>query len=226
MGIDYSLSAEEIRVMGCLLEKAVTTPDQYPLTLNALTLACNQKSSREPVMSLEPGIVATTAHALQDKHLIRVVEGRNGVDKYTQRLCNTLMANYKFDPPQYAVLCVLLLRGPQTPGELRTRTARLHAFADNEEVKATLEALMNHEQGPVIARLPRPSGRMDHTYCHLFAGQLSSVAEETTIAERSHTESRRVDKIAQLEARLNRLEQAVTDLATRLGEQVDLNRGA
>ena len=137
MAIMASLTAEEIRVLGCLLEKAVTTPDQYPLTLNALTLACNQKSSREPIMALEQGSVERTARGLGEKHLVSAAEGKNGVIKYAQRFCNTLLSDLKFDAAQYAVLCVLLLRGAQTPGELRARSARLHSFDDNEAVKAT-----------------------------------------------------------------------------------------
>jgi len=131
MGLNMQLAPEEIRILGCLLEKAVTTPDQYPLTLNALTLACNQKSSREPVMSLEPGAVAHLARGLEEKHLLNINEGRNGVSKYAQRLCNTLLSNFKLSPPEYALMCLLFRRGPQTPGELRARSARLHGFADN-----------------------------------------------------------------------------------------------
>lgn len=111
------LTAHEARVLGCLLEKSVITPDQYPLTLNALTNACNQKSSREPVMALEPGTVKATIRSLQDKHLVRVEENfRTQVEKYSQRLCNTPFSDYQFDPAQFAIVCVLLLRGPRTPG--------------------------------------------------------------------------------------------------------------
>jgi uncharacterized protein YceH (UPF0502 family) len=222
MTITTALTVEEIRVIGSLLEKAVTTPDQYPLTINALTLACNQKSSREPVMSMEQGMVERTARALEDKHLISITEGKNGVSKFAQRLCNTLLSSLKFDAAEYAVLCVLLLRGAQTPGELRARGARLHAFDDNEDVKAVLQALMDRESGPVVARLPRRSGRMDHEYTHLLAGDLESVTEEEDVAERSATVTRKDDKIAALQARVSALEHALRDLAERLGEQVEL----
>jgi len=222
MASNISLTPEEARVLGCLLEKAVTTPDQYPLTLNALTNACNQKSSREPVMALEQGVVARTARALEDRHLVSITEGKNNVSKYSQRLCNSLLSTFKLSAPEYAVLCLLLLRGPQTPGELRARSTRLHGFAENEDVKTVLQALMDRESGPVVARLPRRPGRKDHEYTHLFGGEVESVAEEETIAGRSAAVSHREEKLAQLQARVAKLEQALLDLAARLGERVDL----
>ena len=158
--MDIELSPEEARIIGCLLEKSVITPDQYPLTLNALVNACNQKSSRDPVMNLPPGQVQRTARQLQDQYLVTCREGqRQGVEKYSQRLCNTPMAKWQFNEAEYALVCVLLLRGAQTPGELRTRTARLHEFADNQAVVASLNDLMAKEGGPVVARLPRKPGR-------------------------------------------------------------------
>jgi len=222
MGINISLTPEEIRVVGCLLEKAVTTPNQYPLTLSALTLACNQKSSREPVMSLEQGMVARTARGLEEKHVISIGEGKNNVSKYSQRLCNTLLSNFKLSAPEYAVLCLLLLRGPQTPGELRARSGRLHTFDDNEDVKAALQEMMDREGGAMVARLPRRPGRMDHEYTHLFSGEVDSVAEEENVVERSATVTSRDGRIARLEARVAELERALLDLGARLGEQIDL----
>ena len=225
MSIDSSLSPEELRLIGCLMEKAVTTPDQYPLTLNALTNACNQKSSRDPVMSLDQGMVARAARQLEDKALISSSEGKSNVVKYTQRMCNTLLSELQFTEAEYAVVCLLILRGPQTPGELRTRSGRLYTFEDNEEVKAVLKALMEREGGPVVARLPRKSGRKDHEYMHLFAGEIESVAEETGIAVRSSAVSHKHDRIAQLEARVGQLERVLSDLAARLGEEINLDGG-
>ena len=222
MSIDFTLSPEELRVIGCLMEKAVTTPDQYPLTLNALTNACNQKSSRDPVMSLDQGVVARTAQQLEDKALLSSSEGKSNVRKYTHRLCNTLLSELQFSEAEYAVVCLLMLRGPQTPGELRTRSGRLYVFDDNEEVKAVLHALMDREDGPVIARLARQPGRKDHEYTHLFAGEVASVAEETGVTERSSAVSQKGDKFAQLEARVGKLERALSDLAERLGEDINL----
>ena len=125
--------------MGCLMEKSVVTPEQYPLTLNALINACNQKSSRNPVMSLEQGTVQRTLRGLQDKHLVRVEENfKRGIEKYKHILCNTQFGEYQFDTAQFAIICLLLLRGPQTPGELKTRSGRLHALDDNAAVVDTL----------------------------------------------------------------------------------------
>jgi uncharacterized protein YceH (UPF0502 family) len=133
------LTANEARIIGCLMEKSVVTPDQYPLTSNALTNACNQKTGRNPVMSLALGIVQRTARDLVAKHLVLVEENfKSGVEKYKQRLCNTTFGDYQFDPPQFAIVCLLLLRGPQTPGELRAHSGRLHAFADNAAVADAL----------------------------------------------------------------------------------------
>ena len=223
MSIGFSLSPEEIRVIGCLMEKAVTTPDQYPLTLNALTNACNQKSSRDPVMSLDQGIVERAARQLEEKALISSGQGKSSVTRYTQRLCNTLLSELQFDEAEYAVVTLLLLRGAQTPGELRSRSGRLHTFDDNEDVKATLNALLNREGGPVVARLARRSGRKDHEYTHLFAGEIDSVSEESSVADRSSASSHKLDRIARLEQRVGKLEHALRDLAKRLGEEVDLD---
>jgi len=119
------LTATEARIIGCLMEKSVITPDVYPLTLNALTNACNQKSSREPVMSLSQGEVQRTVRELQARHLVRIEENfKSGVEKYTQRFCNGRLDEFQFDPAQFAIVCLLLLRGPQTPGELRAHSAQ------------------------------------------------------------------------------------------------------
>lgn len=180
------LSEKEARVIGCLMEKSVITPDQYPMTLNALTNACNQKSSREPVMSLEPGEVLNTLRSLQDKHLVRVEENfKTQVEKFTQRLCNTPFSDYQFDPAQFAIMTVLLLRGARTPGELKANVGRLHTFADNAEVQETLNTLIDREGGPVVTQLPRTPGRRDNEYAHLLSGPVTgaaSAAPETDAA--------------------------------------------
>jgi uncharacterized protein YceH (UPF0502 family) len=222
MGFDFSPTPEELRIIGCLMEKAVTTPDQYPLTLNALTNACNQKSSRDPVMSLEQGMVARAARQLEEKALVSSSEGKSNVMRFTQRLCNTHLSELQFNEAEYAVICLLILRGPQTPGELRARSGRLYAFDGNEEVKAVLKSLMEREGGPVVARLPRKSGRKDHEYTHLFAGEIDSVAEETAVAERSSAITQKDARIDRLETRVSELERALSDLAERLGEEISL----
>ncbi len=166
MGLN--LNQNEIRVLGCLMEKSVTTPDQYPLSLNALTNACNQKSSRDPVMNMEQGEVLHTLRALEEKHLVAQETFKTRVEKYVQRLCNTPFAEYQLEAPEFAVLTLLLLRGPQTPGELRSRSPRLHPFADNGEVSATLEGLVAHDGEALVVKLPRRPGRQDSEYMHLL----------------------------------------------------------
>ena len=203
------LNANEIRVLGCLLEKSVTTPDQYPLTLNALVNACNQKSSRNPVMSLDPGEVQRTMRMLEEQHVATSKEiFKSRVEKYSHRLCNTPFASFQFDPAQYAVVCLLMLRGPQTPGELRSRSGRLHSFADNAEVSETLQSLMDYESGAVVARLPRKAGRQDHEYAHLFSGDIESVAAEVVAAAPTVARQSTDD----LEARVAALEEEVAQL--------------
>ena len=145
------LDDKEARVIGCLIEKSITTPDQYPLTLNALTNACNQKSSRDPVMSLSQGEVQHTIRLLEAKHLVRTEENfKSRTEKYSQRFCNTRYSDLQLGPAEVAIVCLLLLRGPQTPGELRSRSGRLHTFADNADVVTALEGLIHREAGPLV----------------------------------------------------------------------------
>ena len=207
-----TLTVNETRILGCLMEKAVTTPEQFPLTLNALTLACNQRSSRDPVLSLEQDAVRRTARVLEDKGLVTREENfRTGVAKYRQRFCNTPFSDQQFTPDEYAVVCVLLLRGAQTPGELRTRTARMHTFADNDAVSTTLAGLLDpdREGGAVVARLPRAPGRRDHQYMHLFAGEIDSAPEEERAVGVAVPRSSRLDE---LEARVQALEEELAAL--------------
>ena len=216
--LNIELTANEIRVLGCLMEKSVTTPDQYPLTLNALVNACNQKSSREPVMSLDAGEVQRTVRLLEDQRLILKDENfKSRVEKYTQRFCNTAYADLQFNEAEYAVVCVLMLRGPQTPGELRTRCERLHQFDDNQQVAETLQGLIDYAKGAVVARLPRVSGRRDHQYAQLFSGTIESV-EESEPEERSSAPAavRSHSRTQELEARVVALEQKVSELEEML----------
>jgi hypothetical protein len=172
-----TITAEEARIIGCLMEKSVLTPDQYPLTVNALTNACNQKSGRDPVMSLEKNAVQRIARGLGAKHLVHVEENfRSGVEKYRQRLCNTTYNDLQLDKPQFAIVCLLLLRGPQTPGELRARSGRLHTFADNRAVEDALGTLIDRDGDPLVVKLPRTPGRKDSEYMHLFAGPVDTAA--------------------------------------------------
>ena len=214
--MDIQLTANEARVVGCLMEKSVITPDQYPLSLNALVNACNQKSSREPVLSLEQNVVQRTVNDLIAKRLVMVQEFGSRVDKYQQRFCNTHFAEIKFSPAEFAVVCLLLLRGPQTPGELKAHSGRLHEFADPAEVDATIESLMTRADGPFVARNPREPRRKDHTYSHLFGGPLESAPLEAR-AESSTAPAPRSDVFGELEARVSKLEQELAALKETLG---------
>ena len=149
------LTPEELRVLGCLIEKGITTPDYYPLTLNALTAACNQKSNRAPVVQYSEKAVVRTLDSLRDKELVRVVSGHDArVPKYYHRFTDVR----GFTGPEVAVLCELMLRGPQTPGELRSRGSRMHPFENLAAVEAALESLANREAGPAVVRLPVSPG--------------------------------------------------------------------
>ena len=212
-----NLTANEARVIGCLMEKSIVTPDQYPLTLNALTNACNQKSSRSPVMSLEQGMAQRTVRDLQSRQLVRAQENfKSGTEKYIQRLCNTQFADFQFDPPQFAIVCLLLLRGPQTPGELRARSGRLHTFADNSAVVEALAGLIEHDGSPLVVKLPRTAGRKDAEYMHLLAGpvDVEAHASKAQIAAASGS-SERVT-VSELAQRIAKLEAEVAELREML----------
>jgi len=208
------LSPDEARVIGCLMEKSVVTPDQYPLTLNALTNACNQKSARNPVMSLEKGTVQHTVRELRAKHLVHVEENfKSGVEKYRQRFCNTTYSDYQFDPSQFAIVCLLLLRGPQTPGELRAHSGRLHNFADNDAVVRVLDALLEWQGAPLIVKLPRTPGRKDSEYMHLFSGPVDL---EAHAAEAAISETPQRSSVSDLAERVLKLEAEVEELKEQL----------
>ena len=208
----YQLSVNQARVIGCLMEKSLITPDQYPLTCNALTNACNQKSARNPVLSLDSTTVQRTALELEADHLVLIEENyKSGVQKYKQRFCNSTFSNYQFDPAQFAIICLLLLRGAQTPGELRAHSGRLHTFADNAAVVAALDSLINYEGGPLVVQLPRSPGRRDSEYMHLFSGPVEVAAPPDRGQQNPAIRSPRIDtpdlaqRVAALEAEVARL---------------------
>jgi uncharacterized protein len=167
--MNIELSVLEARVIGCLIEKQITTPEQYPMSLNALTNACNQKSNRDPVLQLPETQVQSLIDGLSRKHLLLERSGFGSrVAKYQQRFCNTEFSVFQFTPQERAIVCELLLRGPQTPGELRSRAARMAEFADAGQAEAALEALAQRESGPLVRRLEREPGRREARYAHLF----------------------------------------------------------
>ena len=212
-----NLTANEVRVIGCLIEKSIVTPDQYPLTLNALVNACNQKSSRNPVMSLQQGEVQHTIRDLETKTLVRVDENfKSQVEKYIQRFCNTRYSDYQFDPPQLAIVCLLLLRGPQTPGELKARSGRLYSFADNAAVVESLKMLIEWESGPLVMKLPRTPGRQDAEYMHLFCGPVDVAAHAERAQAAAAASPSGGSRVSELEQRVSRLEAEVAELKERL----------
>ena len=198
----------EARIIGCLMEKSLVTPDQYPLTPNALTNACNQKSSRDPVMSLDQGKVQHVARELKDKHLLHIEENfKSGVEKYKQRFCNSTFSTYKFDHAQFAIICLLLLRGPQTLGELKTHSHRLFEFDDLDDVQFALKQLIEHEPALVTA-LPRQAGQKEGRYAHLLSGEPDIPAPPISTTSTGPTTG--------LAARVEELEAELADIRDRL----------
>jgi len=210
--MDVTLNGTELRVLGALIEKELTTPEYYPLSLNALVNACNQKSNREPVLSLDESEVTRALDSLRFKQFA-LVSGMGGrVAKYR----HALVEKFRFSPAELALLCELMVRGPQTVGELRTRGERMHPFADLSEVESVLEDLMERTP-PVVTRLPRQPGRKEPRYCQLFAGEpdLTEVAAPETQRSGSSAES---EKIARLEQELSELRQEVSALRQTVAE--------
>ena len=205
----YQLSGAEARVVGSLLEKQITTPEQYPLSVNAVTMACNQKTNREPVMNLSEHDVQDVLDALVKRHYLRTVSGfGNRVTKYEQRFCNSEFGDLKLSSAEVAVITTLLLRGAQTPGELRTRASRMHEFSDMQEVEQTLEGLAAREDGPYVVRLAREPGKRESRYMHLFSGDVDAAS--------ATAESDRPERNDSLAARVEALEDEVAGLKQRL----------
>ena len=202
------LTEVQARVLGALIEKEITTPDYYPLSMNALLNACNQKSNREPVTELDEDTVRQALHGLDDKNLAGAVRGSDSrVTKYEHRFSEA----YNFGRREVAVLCVLLLRGAQTPGELRGRTERLYNFDELSDVQSTLQKLIERDP-PLVRVLPRQPGTKESRYIHLFCGD-SFVTEASPESGASSTASR-----ADTEPRLLLLEEQLADLKREVAE--------
>ena len=237
------LTALEARVIGCLIEKQITTPDQYPLSLNALANACNQKSNRDPVMDLDEATVQKTLDSLSKKHFVMEKSGFGSrVPKYQHRFCNTEFGTLKLDPQELAIVCELLVRGPQTPGELRTRASRMAPFAETSEVEAALTRLAERPDGPFVVRLAREPNRRDSRWAHLFSGPVADAATGRESEEhapghtsehgslKSHAQSNAVsapeisfpasrndERLAKVEQEVLALRAELEDLKRRLG---------
>lgn len=212
----YDLTPIEARVIGSLIEKALTTPDQYPLSLNSLTLACNQKSNREPVMELLEAHVQNTLDALVKKHLVSPISAMGSrVVKYQHRFCNTQFSELQLSPGELAVVCVLLLRGWQTPGELRTRTQRMHDFNDVLDVEKVLHQMMGRNP-PLVTKLDREPGKREHRYAHLFGGDINEQANNSTSQLPATNSNNSSDELASLREELNSLKEAYAALSERV----------
>lgn len=214
------LSAVEARVIGCLIEKQIATPDQYPLSLNALVNACNQKSNRDPVLNLDEREVQGVVDGLARKQLVMEKSGFGSrVPKYHHLFCNTQFGSLKFTPEQTAIVCELLLRGPQTPGELRTHAARLAPLRDVQQVEEALEDLMTRPEGPFAAKLAREPGRRESRYAQLFTGPpaqaLAGAAAEPATGLDAGDEPGLVARVAALEAEVAQLRQELRALQER-----------
>lgn len=208
------LSIYQTRVIGCLIEKSLTTPDQYPLSLNALTNACNQKSNREPVLELAEATVLETAEELAELGLIAPLTGFGSrVTKYQHRFCTTEFSEYKLSARELGIICLLFLRGAQTPGELRTRTQRLCEFKDVQEVEFTLHHLMTKFDRPLVAKLEREPGKRESRYRHLFSGEAETAAHQTPLSTRTGG-----DQASSLGQRVDELEEQVASLIATVEE--------
>jgi uncharacterized protein len=212
--VNILLNEIECRVLGSLVEKEVTTPEYYPLSLNALVNACNQKSNRDPVMNLDETAVREALHSLDRQSLVRSVSASDSrVTKYEHRLQEA----FNFYRHETAILCVLLLRGPQTPGELRTRAERMHLFDDLSAVQSSLQHLMKREP-PLVKVLPRQPGTKEARYAHLFSGDV--IVQETK--PESQTEPAAAvhdgERIAHLEEEVHVLQKDVAELRRQFAD--------
>ena len=210
--MEFKLTENEVRVLGSLIEKDITTPEYYPLSLNALVNACNQKSNRDPVMQLDEDAVRGALEGLEEQRMAGPARGADSrVTKYEQRLQEV----FNFTRAEIAVLCVLLLRGPQTPGELRGRAERMHRFEALEDVQSALQKLMQREP-PLAKVLPRRPGMKEARYAHLFAGDVveaEAPGQAGTVTERNPADA---EGIARLEEEMAALRREVADVKDQL----------
>ncbi|WP_444998325.1 YceH family protein [Aliikangiella sp. IMCC44359] len=216
------LTLHEQRVIGCLIEKSLTTPDQYPLSLNALTNACNQKSNREPVLSLTESEVQNTVDLLIEKRVVFTQSSSTSrVEKYKHRFCNTEFSDLQFSAQELGVICVLLLRGPQTPGELRTRTNRLCQFSGVQEVEETLNELCSKA---IVIKLDREPGRRESRYAHCFSEITSDkpIISNEAVQESQNVEGNETnERLLALEEQVELMQMMIDELQQRLDDLVN-----
>ena len=212
--MDIVLNDVEIRVLGSLVEKEITTPDYYPLSLNALINACNQKSNRDPLMTLDEAGVTEALRTLNKKGMAGPADGfDNRVTKYEHRLQEV----FNFTRPETAILCELLLRGPQTPGELRSRAERMHPFDDRSEVQSTLQRLINYEP-PLVKMLPRQPGTKEVRYAHLLSGDVEAPEPQPPREAAATNRSSDAEQIARLEDEVAGLQREIADLKQQFAD--------
>lgn len=215
----------EARIIGVLVEKSITTPDQYPLSLNALRNGCNQKSNRDPVLDLGEAEVQSVLDGLRKKHLVMEKSGFGSrVPKFQHRFCNSEFGSLRFSDRELALICVLLLRGPQTAGELRSRTHRLCDFGDAGEVEATLNGLVEREDGPFVTMLAREPGKRESRFAHLFCGPVASGGAAPAGSPDARASAQppapgpsREDRLEALEQAVSLLQKTVADLQREIG---------
>lgn len=219
----HEINFNEMRVIGCLMEKEVTTPDQYPLSLNALINACNQKSNREPVTQLSELEVQEALDGLLTRGLVTEVSGsHNRISKYQHRFCNTEFSDLQFTGAETAIVCLLFLRGAQTPGELRSRSGRLHRFESLEEVTLALQSLQNKVGGPYVSSLPREPGKREQRYQERFCSESEqpqvSVSDYPLIHNQESAETQRLKaRVIELEAQVDGLQKRISELENENG---------
>lgn len=212
--MNFTLTPIETRILGCLVEKEATTPDVYPLTLNSLLLACNQKSSREPVMDLTSDDVLPALDSLIEKTLVSTWKSdHNRMGKYQHKLQHRVSDKFNFSGPELAVLGVLFLRGPQTVGEIRTRCARIHEFDSLDSVGTVLHELQEHPDGPYVAMLPRQEGRKEPRYAHLFCGEPDEGIQSGIVPGQKSAEG--ISRVEALELEVGELKSALRVLEER-----------
>lgn len=208
-----TLSADQCRVIGVMLEKEITTPEQYPLSLNGLTIGCNQKSNRDPVTQFSENDVQNLIDELVEMNQLMIDRKASvRVNKYLHRFCNTEFGSLSFTPQQRAIICVLLLRGPQTPGEIRTRTNRLADFTDVSEVETTLQQLQDLRGETLVKKLEREPGKRDCRYIHLFA----DIEELDLPSANVNQPEEKQPQQPQLAQRVSALEQQVAELSEQI----------
>ncbi len=219
------ITPPEARVIGSLIEKEIATPDQYPLSLSSLTHACNQKSNRDPVMQLSETEVQEIVDGLIKQHLISDRSGFGGrVTKYQHRFCNAGFGSLEFSAQELGIICVLLLRGPQTPGELRTRTNRLCSFSDVHETETVLHQLMERDDGPFVALLEREPGKRESRYAQVFSGVAeTAVAQQgPDIVDTSSTPGQESQqRIEQMETLVLEMQEQLRTLENRIEQLED-----